>query len=66
MPQLSLFILSSPPAAFAAHFTRKGTLLERTPCGKVTLTFPVVAPRGTVVVIKDLETTVNVVFKMQE
>lgn len=29
-------------------------------CGVVTLTFPVVAPEGTVVVISELETTVKV------
>src|ERR1039458_879490 len=40
--------------------TRKRTLLERVPLGVTTWTFPVVAPAGTVVVIKELDTTVNV------
>jgi len=40
-----------------AHgFTWKGTLLESVPCGVVTLTLPLVAPAGTVVVISELET----------
>ena len=39
--------------------TRKGNLLESVPLGTVTLTFPLVAPAGTVAVIWDLETTVN-------
>src|ERR1035438_9480118 len=40
--------------------TRKGTLLESVRLGVTTRTFPVVAPAGTVVVIRYLETTVNV------
>jgi hypothetical protein len=39
--------------------TRKGTLLFSVPAGVVTVTVPVVAPEGTVVVISELETTVN-------
>ena len=39
--------------------TRKGTLLESVPLGVTTSTFPVLAPSGTVVVIKYLDTTVN-------
>src|SRR5580658_6597062 len=41
------------------QFTLKGTLLESVPLGTVTCTLPVVAPVGTVVVIKYCETTVN-------
>ena len=40
--------------------TRKITLLESVPEGVTTLTVPVVAPAGTVVVIKEAETTLNV------
>jgi hypothetical protein len=40
--------------------TRKGTLLESVRLGVTTSTFPVLAPAGTVVVIKTLDTTVNV------
>ena len=40
--------------------TRKVTLLESVPPGVVTWTLPVVAPLGTVVVISEAETTVNV------
>ena len=40
--------------------TRKTTLLTSVPCDVVTLTLPVVAPAGTVVVISELDTTVNV------
>jgi hypothetical protein len=39
--------------------TRKGTLLESVPPGVTTWTLPVVAPTGTVVVIKELETTLK-------
>ena len=39
--------------------TRKGTVLESVPLSVATWTFPVVAPAGTVVVISELETTVN-------
>jgi hypothetical protein len=39
--------------------TRKGALLESVRLGVTTLTLPVVAPAGTVVVIKELETTVK-------
>ena len=42
-----------------SHFTRKGTLLESVPPGVTTWTLPVVAPAGTVVVIKELETTLK-------
>ena len=37
----------------------KGTLLVRVPPGVVTVTEPLVAPAGTLVVISELETTVN-------
>src|SRR5580658_8845585 len=40
--------------------TRKGTLLDSVPSGVTTLTVPVVAPVGTLVVISDLDLTVNV------
>src|SRR5258706_64323 len=40
--------------------TRKGTLLCAVPWGLITLTSPVVAPAGTVVVMSDGETTVKV------
>jgi hypothetical protein len=40
--------------------TRKTTLLTSVPLGVVTRTRPVVAPAGTVVVISEAETTVNV------
>jgi len=40
--------------------TWKGTLLTSVPLGVATWTFPVVAPAGTVVVISESETTVNV------
>ena len=40
--------------------TWKGTLLVSVPLGVTTWTLPVVAPAGTSVVIKELETTVNV------
>jgi len=40
--------------------TLKGTLLESVRLGITTWTFPVVAPAGTVVVIKYLDATVNV------
>ena len=40
--------------------TRKGTLLESVPPGVTTWTSPLLAPAGTVVVIKNLDTTVNV------
>src|SRR5258708_5747858 len=40
--------------------TRKFTLLVKVRLGVVTLTLPVVAPRGTVVLISVAETTVNV------
>lgn len=39
--------------------TRKGTLLVSVPFGVTTVTLPLVAPVGTVVVISVLETTVN-------
>jgi hypothetical protein len=39
--------------------TRKGTLLESVPSGVITWTVPVVAPAGTVAVIREAETTVN-------
>jgi hypothetical protein len=39
--------------------TRKATLLVSVPCGVTTLTLPVVAPVGTVVVISELETTLK-------
>jgi len=39
--------------------TRKGTLLDSLWLGVSTLTVPVVAPAGTVVLISDFETTVN-------
>jgi hypothetical protein len=39
--------------------TRKGTLLESVPPGVTTWTSPVLAPAGTVVEIKDCDTTVN-------
>jgi hypothetical protein len=39
--------------------TRKATLLESVRLGTTTSTFPVVALAGTVVVIKDRDTTVN-------
>jgi hypothetical protein len=39
--------------------TWKDTLLESVPLGVTTLTSPVVAPAGTVVVISELDTTVN-------
>lgn len=39
---------------------RKTMLLVSVPLGVVTCTLPVVAPEGTVVVISELETTVNV------
>jgi hypothetical protein len=39
--------------------TRKGMLLERVPLGVTTSTFPVVAPAGTVVVIREGETVVK-------
>ena len=39
--------------------TRKGTLLESVPWGVTTLTLPVVAPAGTVVVISELETALK-------
>src|ERR1017187_8828409 len=42
-----------------SYGTRKGTVLESVPLGVATWTFPVVAPAGTVVVISELETTVN-------
>src|ERR1019366_9283852 len=44
----------------SAYVTTNGTSLERTPPGVVTWTAPVVAPAGTLVVISELETTVNV------
>ena len=40
--------------------TRNGTLLDRVPLGVVTWSLPVVAPDGTVVVISEGETTLNV------
>jgi hypothetical protein len=40
--------------------TLKGALLESVPPGVTTLTTPVVAPVGTVVVISDFDFTVNV------
>src|ERR1700691_1148470 len=40
--------------------TRNGALLKSAPLGVTTCTVPVVAPTGTVVVIKDADTTVNV------
>ena len=39
--------------------TRNFTLLESVPPGVTTWTVPVVAPAGTVVVIRELETTVK-------
>src|SRR5271169_6297877 len=39
--------------------TRKGTLLESVRLGVTTSTFPVVAPAGTVVLIREGETTVK-------
>jgi hypothetical protein len=43
-----------------AHFTLKGRLLESVPLvGVTTWTVPVVAPAGTVVVIRECEFTVN-------
>jgi hypothetical protein len=39
--------------------TRKGTLLESVPLVVTTWTVPVVAPLGTVVLIRDVETTLN-------
>ena len=44
-----------------AYGTRNDTLLKSVPPGVITLTSPVVAPVGTVVVISELETTVNLV-----
>ena len=46
--------------------TRKLTLLVDVPLGVVTLTLPVVAPLGTVVLISVLETTVNVAARAVE
>jgi len=43
-------------ATAAYGLTRKGTLLESVPWGVATWTLPVVAPVGTVAVMKDLET----------
>ena len=39
--------------------TRKGTLLESMPLGVTTVTSPVVAPAGTLVVTSELDTTVK-------
>src|ERR1017187_2371379 len=44
----------------AFYCARKGTLLESVPLGVTTWTVPVVAPVGTVVVIKYRDLTVNV------
>ena len=41
-------------------FTRNSMLLVRVPRGVVTVTKPVAAPAGTVALIKDLDSTVNV------
>src|ERR1700691_2723604 len=54
------YVLLMPLVAGRYSSTLKGTLLESVPLGVTTLTLPVVAPAGTVVVISDLETTVNV------
>jgi hypothetical protein len=43
--------------SLGAYGTRKGTLLASVPLGVTTLTSPVVAPAGTVVVISVFETT---------
>jgi hypothetical protein len=48
--------------ARARYRTVKATLLERVPPGVTTWTVPLVAPAGTVAVISDFETTVNVKF----
>ena len=44
--------------------TRNGTLLESVPPGVTTWTVPVVAPAGTVVVISEGETTVNLAIRL--
>src|ERR1019366_10127521 len=57
----SLRVLAeSAPANWPYGSTRKDTLLESVPLGVTTLTSPVVAPAGTVVVISEPETTVKV------
>jgi hypothetical protein len=49
------------PKGLDHHFiTRKTTLLFSVPLGVVTSTAPVVAPLGTVVLISDFDTTLNV------
>src|SRR5580704_13562156 len=47
------------PTGYSKSTTRKATLLFSVPCGVVTSTSPVVAPVGTVVLIRDLETTLK-------
>jgi hypothetical protein len=42
-----------------AYGTWKDTLLESIPLGVTTLTSPVLAPEGTLVLISELDTTVN-------
>lgn len=42
--------------------TRKTSLVTRVPSGVFTSTLPVVAPSGTVVLISELDTTVNVAW----
>jgi hypothetical protein len=50
----------APPDHCLYGLTRKGTLLESTRLAISTSTLPLVAPSGTVAVIKDRDTTVNV------
>jgi len=47
-------------ASWPYSSTRKGTFLENTPLDITTLTSPVMAPAGTLVVISELDTTANV------
>jgi hypothetical protein len=49
-----------PHAAKIHGLTRKGTLLESVPPGVTTCTMPLVAPAGTVVVMNEFESTINV------
>jgi len=51
-----------PKEAFARYYgiTRNGMLLVNMPRRVVTSTWPVIAPAGTVVVISESDTTVNV------
>jgi hypothetical protein len=72
MPVMVTFVPVGPMSGLKFviwGITRKIVLLNSVPLGIVTLTFPVVAPAGTVVVISDAETTVKVaaaVLKMTE